>query len=198
MSDDQEAGERVTEVATRLFAELGYDGTPMQLIADTLGMPIAEVTRLTGGKQQLYLAVMRRAAEAEDRMLTSATDGYGATIESAYEVVDAVLDFYVAHPEYRALWMHRWLSDATDVEDLESQYVLTQSVDVIDRVRENIPDEVDPVLLVGTVIWTVFGFLSGGRPTPEQPTRHEPTPDEIDHFRRYLHAFVRRMLAPSG
>ncbi|WP_019631105.1 TetR/AcrR family transcriptional regulator [Actinomadura atramentaria] len=202
MSDEQNASggdgqrERVVEVATLLFAELGYDATPLELVADTAGTGTGKIIELFGGKQALYLEVMRRAYEAEQLMLAGSLEGFTPDESGATAVVDTVLDFYAAHPHLRALWMHRWMADAADTEALESEYVLSQTQHVLDRVGSVIPDDVDTYFLVATIIWTVFGFLSGGRPTPGFPTRHRPDAEEIEHFRGYLHVLVRRMLAP--
>ncbi|WP_103565856.1 TetR/AcrR family transcriptional regulator [Actinomadura rubteroloni] len=193
---DDDLREQIVRAATRLFAELGYDATPLDLIADTAGTGTGMVTGLVGGKQALYLEVMRRAYEAEQEMLAAATDAFTPSVEGAVALVDAVLDFYAANPQFRALWMHRWLADAADTESLEAEYVLSQTRHVMERTRELVPPDVDAYYLVATVIWTVFGFLAGGRPTQGLPSRHHPDAAEIERFRGYLHVLTRRMVAP--
>ncbi|MCP9947389.1 TetR/AcrR family transcriptional regulator [Actinomadura madurae] len=61
--------QEVIDVATRLFSELGYDGTSVRLIADAVGVTPAAITEVAGDKRAVYLEVMRQAFEAERIML---------------------------------------------------------------------------------------------------------------------------------
>jgi AcrR family transcriptional regulator len=188
--------EQIITVATRLFAELGYDSTGSDLIADAAGDGGHTLIAAVGGKSGLYRRVMERAYRAEQGMLDTALGAYTPDRAGSHRLIDMYLDFYVANPEIVALWMHRWMGDAADVGGLENDFVDPQDELVTGVVAGVVPPDVAVDLLVRTVVWCVFGFLSGG--VPGGRGRTEPrTPDAIERFRGYLHVLVDRMIAPA-
>jgi AcrR family transcriptional regulator len=188
--------EQIIAVATRLFAELGYDSTGTDLIAEAAGDGGQAMIAAAGGKNGLYRRVMARAYRAEQDMLESALGAYTPDRAGAHRVIDVYLDFYVANPEIVALWMHRWMGDAADVGELESDFVDPQDELVAGVVGSQVPPDVPVDLLVRTVVWCVFGFLSGG--VPGGRGRAAPRgADAIERFRGYLHVLVDRMIAPA-
>jgi AcrR family transcriptional regulator len=188
--------EEIIVVATRLFAELGYDSTGVELIADAAGGDGRALVAAAGGKNGLYRTVMDRAYRAEQRMLEEAFGAYTPDRAGAHRVIDVYLDFYVAHPEIVALWMHRWMGDAADAGDLEGDYVDPQDELTTGAVAALVPPDVAVDLLVRTVVWCVFGFLSGGLPGSRGRTERRGD-EEIERFRVYLHTLIDRMIAPA-
>lgn len=188
--------DRLLAIATRLFAELGYDLTSARMIADAAGVEIEAV----GEKAELYREVMLRAHRAERETLDGVISGIAPTLEGATELADAYLDFYLAHPEYRALWQHRWMGDAADVPGLEELYTRPLSGRVVSAVRGLVPPDIDPDHLIWTVVWCVYGFLSGGMQHMSgrgaQGRGQALDPEAVAAFRAHLHAMVRRLTAP--
>ncbi|GGU97169.1 TetR family transcriptional regulator [Actinomadura cremea] len=185
--------ERILDVATRLFAALGYDGTSTRLIAEAAGLNIATVAYHVGGKRDLYLAVMERAHQAERAALEEAVGelrAVGAGASAALALVDRYVDFCAANPAVPALWMHRWLSDAADVAHLESLYVRPLMDLVVDAVRATVGDDVDVEYAVWTVIWATHGFARGGVLDADGRRRGMDDPRELDRFRAHLHRLV--------
>ncbi|QKG27065.1 TetR/AcrR family transcriptional regulator [Actinomadura verrucosospora] len=188
--------EQIIALATRLFAELGYDSTGVDLIADAAGDGGQALIAAAGGKSGLYRRVMDRAYRAEQDMLDAALAAYTPDPAGTHRVIDDYLDFYVANPEIIALWMHRWMGDAADVGELERDFVDPQDELVTGVVAGEVPPDVAVDLLVRTVVWCVFGFLSGG--VRGGRGRTEPrSPEAIERFRDYLHVLVDRMMTPA-
>lgn len=196
--------DRLTETATRIFAELGYDGTSLQMIADAAGFDLDTVHRLASTKADLYRAVMRGADEAEEAALRDALAGFTPDRRGIMLLADAYLDFYASHPQVLALWQHRWMGDAADLPDLEEVYTKPLSRDIADTVRGLVPPDVDPDYLIWSVVWCVYGFLTGGvvRSGPDEPPRrHTPSTapcphDDVAGFRAFLHTMLDHMLTP--
>ncbi|MBW8483137.1 TetR/AcrR family transcriptional regulator [Actinomadura parmotrematis] len=191
-----EGEEQIISVAARLFAELGYDSTELALIADAAGTDTATVRELTGGKADLYRRVMLRAYRAEQGMLESALAGFAPTPQGARVLADAYLDFYAANPQIVALWMQRWMGDASDVGELEAEYADPQAASAAAAVAAAVPADVDVSFLLRTAVWCVFGFLTGGLPGHPDRAGRERTEDELAEFRAYFHTLLERMLAP--
>ncbi|MEU7893905.1 TetR/AcrR family transcriptional regulator [Nonomuraea sp. NPDC049152] len=186
--------ETILKAATQLFAALGYDGTTTRQIAEASGLNIATVNYHVGGKRELYLAVMERAHQGERAMLERAiadTEGLDLA-ERVHRIADRYLDFYVDNPEVSALWLHRWLLDASDVTELERQYIrplLTLVGDVTGA---------DTEMAMWTVVWCVNGFVRGGVLDDEGRRRGADDPKALRRFRSYLHIVLHRALGLPG
>ncbi|TMR21690.1 TetR/AcrR family transcriptional regulator [Nonomuraea turkmeniaca] len=192
----------IIEVATRLFAALGYDGTSTRQIAEAAGMNIATVNYHVGGKRELYLAVMERAHQVEKAALDQALDRLPGDdpVVAIHRLVDDYLDFCVDNPEIPALWMHRWLSDASDITELERAYVQPLVTSVAAALRPAaesgvIDGAVDLEYTIWTVIWSVHGFAKGGVLDAEGRRRGPGDRAALRRFRAHLHLTLHRTLA---
>ncbi|QFG27370.1 TetR/AcrR family transcriptional regulator [Actinomadura sp. WMMB 499] len=191
----------------RLFAELGYDGTSMQLVADAAGVAIATLRELAAGKGELYRAVFVRADEAERNAMEPAIARFTTDLPGVLRLADAYLDFYVARTDVLALWLHRWMGDAADVPGLEEHYTAPLSLRVVEAVRPLVPPDADPDHVVWTIVWCVYGFLSGGivysdREVDPQRMRGQGVRRRdavaVERFRAHLHMLIARMLTPPS
>jgi AcrR family transcriptional regulator len=179
--------EDVLETATRLFAALGYDATPIAAIADACGVDVPAITALMGDKQTLYRAVMDRLVARQRAMFDVVIAEFTPDRTGLHRLADHALDHLVAHPELAALWMHRWQSDAADIPELESVYLTP----VLDRLRAVVrgvtPPDVDVDLALQTIAWTIRGFCVGGV-INEHGQREGPENSVLlERFRQHLH-----------
>jgi AcrR family transcriptional regulator/RimJ/RimL family protein N-acetyltransferase len=74
--DDDELRPRILDAAAELFAEQGYGGTKLKMVAERAGVNPRTVKRLTGGRAQLFAEVMtaKAGSEAADRVAAAAAD----------------------------------------------------------------------------------------------------------------------------
>ncbi|MFC4048865.1 TetR/AcrR family transcriptional regulator [Actinomadura syzygii] len=193
MTSSDNGRERILDAATRLFAALGYDGTSTRMIAEAAGLNVATVAYHAGGKRDLYLAVMERAHQAERAALEGALAQVPRDAEGMVALADRYIDFCVEHPEIPALWMHRWLSDASDVAHLEEQYVRPLMDMVVSAARKVVPDGVDIEYVVWTIVWCTHGFGAGGVLDGDGRRRGMNDPRELARFR----AHIRRLVATA-
>ncbi|NDU72971.1 TetR family transcriptional regulator [Actinomadura sp. DSM 109109] len=193
---DEISRAHVLEVATRLFGQLGYDGTSLQLISDVLGVGPAVVAEVAGDKRALYQEVMRQAFEAEREMLEAAVARSDSARAAVHEIVDAYLDFHVANPQNRALWAHRWVSDAVDFSTMEDQYARPLLQIAARRIKDAVPPDVNTYYLLGTMVWCVHGFLGSGILRPDHGMKDAAQPGVVESFRAHLHVLMDRLLAP--
>ncbi|QKG25307.1 TetR/AcrR family transcriptional regulator [Actinomadura verrucosospora] len=182
--------ERILDAATRLFAELGYDGTSTRQIAEAAGLNIATVAYHTGGKRDLYLAVMERAYRAERAALETALADLTPDAAGILALVDRYIDFCAANPEIPALWIHRWMSDASDIADLEARYVEPLMEAVVREVGAAVGDDADVEYVTWTVIWCTHGFARGGVLRGDGLRHRMDDPAALARFRANLHRLV--------
>jgi AcrR family transcriptional regulator len=86
--------EEILEVATRYFAERGYEGTSMNDVAESVGMRKASLFYHFATKDVLYEAVLDRLIETLGSALRSAYAGdgsFGERLETAADAATAVL-----------------------------------------------------------------------------------------------------------
>ena len=73
---DDELRRRIVDVAAELFADNGYGGTKLRMVAERAGVSPHTVRRLAGGRDQLFAQVIatKLTSEAADRLAAAAAD----------------------------------------------------------------------------------------------------------------------------
>ncbi len=76
MVSEDELRQRILDAAAELFAERGYGGTKLAMVAEKAHVPARTVKRLTGGRTQLFAQVMaaKVTSEAADRLASAAAE----------------------------------------------------------------------------------------------------------------------------
>src|SRR6516165_2459990 len=82
------------ETARRLFAELGYDATSLQMIADEMGLTKAAVYYHFRAKSELLHAIMLPGIQRLEALVDEAAGIRGRRARMEY-VVNGVVDFLV-------------------------------------------------------------------------------------------------------
>jgi AcrR family transcriptional regulator len=192
--DAAEERELVIEAAARLFVQLGYDGTTLQMIGEVAGMSAQQVARLVEDKQHLYLEVMTRYSKAESAYLRGVMERIKPDMAGLHALVDGYLDYSVAHPQLRALWLHRWLQDAADVQDVEGLYRPLLAA-LIEMFKDAVRPGYDLELGLWNIIWMVNGFIHVGIVDAEGVRRFADHPPTLRRFRAYMHEMLERTAA---
>lgn len=173
-------------VATRMFSALGFDAVSLQMIADAAGVDTATIVAHFGGKHGIYHAVMDRVASDEKAYLQAVLADFTPDVDGLTRLAMHYLDYCVAHPELPALWMHRALSDASDLVEMEDLYATPLLQMVTDAVRQAVGDAVDADMLVWSVIWCVHSFSRAGLLGANGERLHPQSPEALDRFRTYV------------
>ena len=195
-ADGTEADERVLNTAIRLFAELGYDATSLDLIAHAAGAETQESRLLRDGKPLLYRAVFDRFRTLEETYFETAAKDVPGDVEGVHRLVDAAVDFTVAYPEVNAVWGHRALKDAIDL-DFPDGFTPGLETALTSRTWTGVRDDVDFRFLAWTVIWQVMGFAGTGLPC-EAGRAHSDDSPALAYFRAQLHELIDcRIRAPG-
>ncbi|MEO3787663.1 TetR/AcrR family transcriptional regulator [Actinocorallia sp. B10E7] len=186
--------ERLIEVATRLFAGLGYDMTSLETISEAAGVPSSVVLEEVGDKRRLYLLVLERIYEANRVKVQKIIDEVHSPHEAAHLIADSYLDFFLERPELIALWTQRWVADAADVPDVEDHYLRPLMTMAARKIHDAVPEALGPYPFLGIVLWSINGFLCTGVLAPEKGMLPAEDPHAQKAFRGFLHTAIDSML----
>ncbi|MEV4174320.1 TetR/AcrR family transcriptional regulator [Nonomuraea sp. NPDC049709] len=200
MESPEDGREPIVRAATRLFAALGYDGTSIAQIAESVGREPADVHVHFATKREIYLEVMEQARSllgcvVEERAGELLNAPPERRPEALHRFIDEYLDMCVAHPEAPALWMHRWLSDASDIAEVEAkstQPLIQFAADSIATVAR--PAGGDPLHTTYTLIWCIHGFALGGVLNGTGHRRGVEDLRQLGRFRAHMHLMLGRAL----
>ncbi len=95
--------DEILSAAAALFAERGYAGTDIQVVADVIGVGKGTIYRYFPSKEQLFLTAaelgMRRIREAVDAAIAHVVD----PLDRIATAITAYLGFFDQHPEFAEL-----------------------------------------------------------------------------------------------
>ncbi|GAA4147829.1 TetR/AcrR family transcriptional regulator [Actinomadura keratinilytica] len=181
-----EADEKVLVVATRLFAELGYDTTTLGMITDAVGKEAEESKLLRLGKRQLYRHAFGRLHAMETARLEAAAREAPDDPEGVHHLVDVFIDFVTEHPEFPALWSQRSLKDAIDLRFPEKEFPPPLLTVLTSHSWQGLRPDIDLELISWMIIWTVADYVFSSRVSG----RDFP----FANFRPRLHALLDQVL----
>ncbi|MEV0659852.1 TetR/AcrR family transcriptional regulator [Actinomadura luteofluorescens] len=187
----------VRAVVTRLFSELGYDAVSNQMIASAVGVTVDVVTERYGGKRALYVRAFEDANQRWRDHVREAAGNITRDADGLRQFVNLYVDHCLQHPEMARLWIHRWLSDASDIAGLEERTSALNMRQALEVIRPAVRPDVDPEALMLTLIWMVNGYLQSGFPDASGRATAPDTSDALDRFRRHLDQLIRLMTASA-
>ena len=112
----QENEARILSAAEKVFAEAGYGGATMQLIADMAGLPKANLHYYFPTKEELYRKVVQQIFE----IWLHAADSFGdapGPVEGIGAYIDAKMEISRRHPFGSKVWASEVMHGAPVIQD---------------------------------------------------------------------------------
>jgi len=106
----------ILEAAEKVFAEAGFGGATMQLIADMAGLPKANLHYYFATKEDLYRRVVQQIFEIWLDAAASFDDAPGP-IEGIGAYIDAKMDISRTHPHGSNVWASEVMHGAPVIQD---------------------------------------------------------------------------------
>ena len=106
----------ILEAAEKVFAEAGFGGATMQLIADMAGLPKANLHYYFATKEDLYRRVVQQIFEIWLDAAASFDDAPGP-IEGIGAYIDAKMDISRTHPHGSKVWASEVMHGAPVIQD---------------------------------------------------------------------------------
>jgi len=160
--------ERIVAAAERLFAERGFAGTSMPLLAKACGISAGAIYRHFDSKEALFFEVVRRAVESAR---SSGADEVGGAARSIAEVVATYTLRRVKLLRQMAVEMHYAASKDDKVRRLLRQSVdreigvIAAALTEAQRVGE-MDSSLDPGLMAAAVMTFIMGLMHMETLTP--------------------------------
>lgn len=169
----------ILQAAEKVFAEAGFGGATMQLIADVAGLPKANLHYYFATKEDLYRRVVQdifeiwlHAAESMDKA-SGPIEGIGAYI-------DAKMEISRRHPDGSKVWASEVMHGAPVIQDYlettlrdwtKGRVALIRRWIAEGKMRPVDPDHLLYLLWAATQHYADFGHqietLNGGKPLSE-------------------------------
>ena len=116
-TDIRRENERASlEAAEKVFAEAGFGGATMQLIADMAGLPKANLHYYFATKEDLYRKVVQQIFEIWLDAASSFDDAPGP-VEGIGAYIDAKMDISRTHPHGSKVWASEVMHGAPVIQD---------------------------------------------------------------------------------
>lgn len=186
---------RILAAAETLFAEHGYDRVSMNQIAAAAAVSKANVFHHFSSKKELYLAVVRGACSAAERLQTLATPG-GPLAKRLPGYAEGMLRDMLEHEQIHRLIMRELLTDqdAQFGQDLAEKVFGDNFARLVATLRAaqaagELRDSIDPAMVATVLIGAnVFFFQS------QDVLRHFPDVDFARDPARYSRMLVDLLL----
>jgi TetR/AcrR family transcriptional regulator len=153
--------EALLDAGTELFAERGYEGVPVAVIADRAGVNKAMINYHFGGKRKLYLAILSATFAEIVARVERLADSSRPAPDVLRELVAAVGEMTRQHPHFCTMMLREVLAGGKKLEPEvvdKPVRILTAVQRIVARgVHEGDFRPVDPVLthlsLVGSLVF---------------------------------------------
>ena len=106
----------ILDAAEKVFAEAGFGGATMQLIADMAGLPKANLHYYFATKEDLYRRVVQQIFEIWLDAASSFDDAPGP-VEGIGAYIDAKMDISRTHPHGSKVWASEVMHGAPVIQD---------------------------------------------------------------------------------
>ena len=168
--------EKVLEVATRLFAAKGFDGTSVRRIAEEAGLSVAGMFHYFPSKEEILHEIMMGFMEEGLRKLTEICKSNEGPIEKLEEVCRFYAEYYAGHKDQLTILISEGKSLSFEHRKafLEKQRQYLNAVRSLfrDLAREGLIKKIDCTVLAflffGMVHWTFSWYNPKGKVKPTE------------------------------
>ncbi len=162
----QDKKELLIEVAERLFAEHGFEGTSVRLLASEANMNIAMISYYFGSKEKMMEAILDRRSALNRENFTKISEMPNA---SSWQKIEAVIDLYVDMMSgnrnfHKIMFREVALSQREELTSKIAQFVSRNMQNIKNIIQEGVDNgdfrQVDAPMLMATLVGTISQTLN--------------------------------------
>jgi AcrR family transcriptional regulator len=127
----------ILDAAESEFLERGFHGVTVEVIADRADVAVGSIYVHFQSKEGLYLALLERAFEVEERYMAAAFDDSLPPHEQLFQAGEAYLRFYLENPAYfRVLLFPHFVTRSEDELPEAAQRLAERAEQQVARIAE--------------------------------------------------------------
>ena len=162
----QDKKKLLIEVAERLFAEHGFEGTSVRLLASEANMNIAMISYYFGSKEKMMEAILDRRSALNRENFTKISEMPNA---SSWQKIEAVIDLYVDMMSgnrnfHKIMFREVALSQREELTSKIAQFVSKNMQNIKNIIQEGVDNgdfkQVDAPMLMATLVGTISQTLN--------------------------------------
>ena len=162
----QDKKELLIEVAERLFAEHGFEGTSVRLLASEANMNIAMISYYFGSKEKMMEAILDRRSALNRENFIKISEMPNA---SSWQKIEAVIDLYVDMMSgnrnfHKIMFREVALSQREELTSKIAQFVSRNMQNIKNIIQEGVDNgdfrQVDAPMLMATLVGTISQTLN--------------------------------------
>ena len=162
----QDKKELLIEVAERLFAEHGFEGTSVRLLASEANMNIAMISYYFGSKEKMMEAILDRRSALNRENFIKISEMPDA---SSWQKMEAVIDLYVDMMSgnrnfHKIMFREVALSQREELTSKIAQFVSRNMQNIKNIIQEGVDNggfkQVDVPMLMSTLVGTISQTLN--------------------------------------
>lgn len=168
--------EKVLEVATRLFAVRGFDGTSVRKIADEAGLSVAGMFHYFSSKEEILFEIMSSFLDEGLKRLKEICSGSGGTVQRLEEVCRFFTEYFAGHMDELTILSsegksltreHREVFKQKQREYLEAVKRLLEELQAQGLLKD-MDITVLSFLFFGMALWTSRWYNPKGKVSPKE------------------------------
>ncbi|MCG9873360.1 MAG: TetR/AcrR family transcriptional regulator [Leptospiraceae bacterium] len=203
---DATMNERIIEIATKLFADKGYQAVSTREIADSLGINISTFHYHTGGKSNLYKSVIESLYQGELHVLNRPVLDFKQEDFQDKEKVsktllialEGFLDLMLKDPHRSHLYVRRWLEWPDELMQQEVKVTLKTFQPLKDFLEKSKLEgsirNVDTSIFIRSFLWMTYGYFITGIIDWKNWVSDPFKKKNMNAFKEYMRDYTQRML----
>ncbi|WP_028707454.1 TetR/AcrR family transcriptional regulator [Propionicicella superfundia] len=176
---------KVTEAASKIFAEQGYRAATIPLIAKTAGVSVGTVASV-GSKDDLFLRSVEELSTANSLAMIRAASAASTVTERVWAYTGRMVEVSIATPGQIQDYFVAYLRSSDHEQNLARVHEVTDALRGLFP-DDGLPPEESPAALAASVIWLSFSALCFSLAASSVPP---------DTARRLMRSIVEAQCAP--
>jgi AcrR family transcriptional regulator len=164
-----EKKDHIMDIAIELFAQLGFEGTSIRLLAQKADVNIAMINYYFGSKEKLFEAILEHKAQyMRSRIELLAADQSLSEIQKIDQIIEDYVHRFLSNPEFHRVLQQELLVSQREVMHQNIIAIFVKNTEAVAAIIEKgihkkIFRKVDPQLSFASILGTINQVMMSSR-----------------------------------